>query len=143
MHNSEFSMCTFISNNPFNILYFFGWNAPTHSRHSLRACVFGDSFGPLRHGVFGEFSGQQESDCGLHLSAGDGGALVILCQPRSLCSDALEHIINKWIHDAHCPAGDASVWMNLQTKHGTFSEVTKQLKLFFTLGINWLDIIYC
>ncbi len=85
----------------------------TAHRWSLGAGVFGDGLGALRHGVFGEFSGQQQPDCGLHLSARDGRPIVIVSEPWGLCSDALEHIINKRVHDAHRPAGDTSVGMNL------------------------------
>ncbi len=85
----------------------------TAHRWSLGAGVFGDGLGALRHGVFGEFSGQQQPDCSLHLSARDGRPLVIVSEPWGLCSDALEHIINKRVHDAHRPAGDTSVGMNL------------------------------
>lgn len=73
--------------------------------------------------MLGQFSRQQEPDRGLHFSAGDGGALVVVRQSGRFCGNALENIIDKRVHDAHRPAGDASVWMNLRgniCKH-TFS----------------------
>ncbi len=43
----------------------------------------------IRHGVFGQFSGQQQTHGGLHLSRCDGGALVVVRETRrdeTMCS---------------------------------------------------------
>ena len=49
----------------------------------LGADVLGDSLGALRHGVLGQFTGQEETDSGLDLPGGDGGPLCVLrcCLP--------------------------------------------------------------
>lgn len=68
---------------------------------SLGAGVLGDSLGALRHGMFGQLAGQQEPHCSLHLSAGDGGAFIILRQAGRLRGDPLKQVIHEGVHDAH------------------------------------------
>ena len=41
-------------------------------RSLFAACVFGDGLGALADSVLGEFTGQEQTDSGLDLSAGDG-----------------------------------------------------------------------
>ena len=36
-----------------------------------------------------------------------------MCQAGGLCSDALKHIIDKAVHDAHRSARDTGVWVHL------------------------------
>ena len=68
----------------------------------LGAGVLGDSLGSLRHGVLGQFTWQEETDCGLDLSAGDGGPAVVVGKARCFSCNSLEDVIDKAVHDAHC-----------------------------------------
>ena len=79
----------------------------------LGAGVLGHSLGSLGYGVLGQLSGQKETDSCLDLSAGDGGASVVVGQTGSLGSDALEDVVDKRVHDAHGLAGDTSVGVHL------------------------------
>lgn len=62
---------------------------------SLGACVLGHSLGALGHGVFGQFSRQQQAHGGLNLSGCDGGALVVMSQARGFAGNALEDVIHE------------------------------------------------
>ena len=79
----------------------------------LGAGVLGDGFGSLRHSVLGQLTGQEETDGSLDLSAGDGGATVVVGQTGGLGSDALEDVVDKAVHDGHSLAGDTSVGVHL------------------------------
>ena len=79
----------------------------------LGAGVLGDSLGSLRHGVLGQLTGQEQTDGSLDLSAGDGGAAVVVGQTGSLSSDALEDVVDKAVHDGHGLAGNTSVRVHL------------------------------
>ena len=79
----------------------------------LGAGVLGHSLGSLTDGVLGQFTGQQKTDSGLDLSAGDGGPAVVVGQTGSLGSDPLEDVVDKRVHDAHGLAADASVGVHL------------------------------
>ena len=79
----------------------------------LGAGVLGDGLGALADGVLGQFTGEQETDSGLDLSAGDGGTAVVVSQTRSLGSDSLEDVVDEGVHDAHGLAGDSSVGVDL------------------------------
>lgn len=85
---------------------------------SLGAGVLGHRLGALGHGVFGQLAGQQQPHCGLHLSAGDGGALVVLGQPGRLGGDPLEQVVHERVHDAHGSARDARVRVDLRRHTG-------------------------
>ena len=82
-------------------------------RHLLGAGVLGDSLGTLADGVLGQLTGQEETDSGLDLSAGDGGPTVVVSQTGGLGGDSLEDIVDERVHDAHCLAGDTSIGVNL------------------------------
>lgn len=79
----------------------------------LGAGVLGDGLGAFRDGVLGQFTGQQETDCGLDFAAGDGRPLVVVGQTRRLGGDALEDVVDEAVHDAHGLGGDASVGVDL------------------------------
>lgn len=83
---------------------------------SLGAGVFGHGFGPLGDGVLGQLPRQQQAHGGLHLPAGDGGALVVLSEARRLGGDPLEHVVHEGVHDAHGPARDAGIRVNLKVQ---------------------------
>lgn len=61
----------------------------------------------------GHFPGQQQAHSGLDLPGNDGDALVEMCQAGSLTHGALENIVHKGFHDAHCFGGNASVGVKL------------------------------
>ena len=63
--------------------------------------------------MFSQLTRQKETNSGLDLPRGDGGFLVVVCQARSLTSDALKDIVDEGVHDAHGLAGDTSVGMDL------------------------------
>ena len=67
----------------------------------LAACVLGDGFCAFADGVLGQFTGQEETHSGLDLSAGDGGSLVVVCEPGSLSCDPLEDVVDEAVHDGH------------------------------------------
>jgi len=79
----------------------------------LAAGVFGDSLGSLGHGVLSQFTGEEQTNCGLDLPAGDGGATVVVCQAGSLSGDTLEDVVHERVHDRHGLAGDSSVGVDL------------------------------
>ena len=79
----------------------------------LGAGVLRNGLGALGHGVLGQFSWEQESDCSLDLPGGDGGALVVVGEPGSLGGDPLEDVIDEGVHDGHGLGRDASVGMHL------------------------------
>jgi len=63
--------------------------------------------------MLGQFSRKDKADSSLHLSAGDGGSLVVMRQTGSLGCNSLEYIIDKAVHDAHGLAGNPSVRVDL------------------------------
>ncbi len=65
----------------------------TVSGDLLGAGVLGDGLGALRHGVFGQLPGQQQTHGGLDLSGCDGGALVVVSETRRFTGDALEDVV--------------------------------------------------
>ena len=79
----------------------------------LGLCVLGDGLGALRDGVLGQLTRQQQTDGGLDLAGGDGGAAVVVSQTGGLGSDALEDVVDEGVHDAHGLGRDASVGMHL------------------------------
>ncbi|KAI7811665.1 Histone H2B, partial [Triplophysa rosa] len=79
----------------------------------LGAGVLCYGFCPLRHGVFGQLTGQQKTNGGLDLSGCDGGALVVVSETRRLTGDALKDVVDERVHDAHGLRGDTGVRMNL------------------------------
>merc|ERR1719370_2696850 len=79
----------------------------------LGASVLCDSLGALRYCMLGQLSRKKKADSSLDLSGGDGRPLVVVCQLASLCSDPLEQVIDKRVHDRHGLRRDPSVWMNL------------------------------
>ena len=83
------------------------------SRRLLGAGVLGDGLGALRHGVLGQLTGEEETDGGLNLPAGDGRATVVVGQTRGLGGDALEDVVHERVHDGHGLAGDTSVGVDL------------------------------
>ncbi len=79
----------------------------------LGAGVLGDGLGALRHGVFGQLPGQQQTHGGLDLSGSDAGALVVVSETRRFTGDALEDVVDERVHDPHRLGRDPGVRMNL------------------------------
>jgi hypothetical protein len=79
----------------------------------LGRCVLGDGLGAFRYGVFGQFSGEEKSDSSLDFPRGDGGPLVVVGQTGSFGSNALENVVDKRVHDAHCLGGYTGIGVNL------------------------------
>ena len=75
--------------------------------------VLGDSLGAFGHSMLCQFTGQEETDGSLDLPAGDGGSLVVMCQARSLSSDALKDVIHERVHDGHSLGRNAGVRVDL------------------------------
>ena len=75
--------------------------------------MFGHSLGSLRHGVFGQFSGEEQTDSDLDLSAGDGASPVVVSQPGGLSGDTLKDVIHEGVHDGHGLAGYTGVRVDL------------------------------
>ncbi len=63
--------------------------------------------------MLGQFTGQDETDGSLDLSARDGGLLVVVRKSARLRGDALEDVVHERVHDGHSLGGDASVGMDL------------------------------
>lgn len=63
--------------------------------------------------MFGQFSGEKETDGCLDFSGGDCGPLVVVGQTARLGSDALENVVDEGVHDGHGFAGDTSVGVDL------------------------------
>lgn len=96
------------------------------SRSLFGAGVLGDRFGALGHCVLGQLPGQQQPDRGLHLSAGDGGPLVVLSQPGRLRGDPLKQVVYEGIHDAHGSARNPRIRVNLGDEGRVISPTDKQ-----------------
>merc|ERR1719474_568899 len=84
----------------------------THTR-LFGAGVLGDSLGAFGHCVLGQLSRQKETDSSLDLPRGYGGPLVVMGQLAGFCSNPLEQVVDKGVHDRHSLRGDSSVRMNL------------------------------
>ena len=83
-------------------------------RNSLFAArVLGNSLGPLRHGVFGQFSRKKQTNSSLDFSAGDRVLLVVVSQTGGLGRHTLKDVVDERVHDAHGLAGDPSLGMDL------------------------------
>ena len=75
--------------------------------------VFGYSLGSFRDGVFGQFSWKEKPDSSLDFPGGDGGPLVVVSKTGSFGSNALEDVVDKRVHDAHCLGGYTGVGVDL------------------------------
>lgn len=63
--------------------------------------------------MLGQLSGEEETDSGLDLPGGDGGALVVVGKAAGLGGDALKDVVDKGVHDAHGLGGDTGVGVHL------------------------------
>ena len=51
--------------------------------------------------MFGQLSGEEETDSSLDFPRGDGGPLVVVGQTAGLDSNPFEQVIDEWVHDTH------------------------------------------
>jgi len=107
-------------------------------RRLLGAGVFGDGLGAFRHGVFGQLSGQKETNGGLDFAGGDGGLLVVLGETRGFRGDALEDVVDEGVHNGHGLGGDSGVGMDL-LQHLVDVHRVRLLSLLSSLGIRVSD----
>ena len=63
--------------------------------------------------MLGQLTGEEETDGGLDLPAGDGRALVVVGKTAGFGGDALEDVVHERVHDGHSLGGDASVGVHL------------------------------
>ena len=91
----------------------FGGSGSNMQAFLLAARVFGDSLCALADGVFGQLSGEQETDGGLYLPGGESGTAVVVSQARSFGSDALKDVVHEGVHYGHGFAADAGVGVHL------------------------------
>ena len=109
----------------------------------LGAGVLGDSLGALRHGVLGQFTRQQKTDCSLDFPAGNGGALVVVGKAGSFGSNPLEDVVHEGVHDGHGLGGDTGVGVDLLQHLVDVDAVgllPAALLLLITLGDRFLGL---
>merc|ERR1740117_1080648 len=75
--------------------------------------VLGDGLGAFGNGVSSELSGEDESDGGLDLTAGEGLSLVVSDESGGLTGDSLEDVVDEGVHDAHGLLGDTGLGVDL------------------------------
>jgi len=75
--------------------------------------VLGDSLGALRDGVLGQLTGEDETDGGLDLAGGDGGALVVGSELGGLTGDTLKDVVDEGVQDGHGLVGDTGIGVDL------------------------------
>merc|ERR1740117_2757871 len=75
--------------------------------------VLGDGLGAFGNGVSGELSGEDESDGGLDLTAGEGLSLVVSDESGGFTGDSLENVVDEGVHDAHGLLGDSDLVVDL------------------------------
>ena len=104
----------------------------------LGAGVLGHGLGSLGYGVLGQLTGQEETDSGLDLSAGDGGPSVVVGQTGGLSGDTLEDVIHEGVHDRHGLAAYTSV--RLYSTLGTLSQLKSLLKFLSICTIIFTSV---
>ena len=68
---------------------------------------------PLRDGVLGKLSWEEESDGGLDLSGGEGVSSVVSDKSAGLGGDLLEDVVDERVHDGHSLLGDTGIGVDL------------------------------
>ena len=66
--------------------------------------------------MLGQLTGQEETDCGLDFTAGDGGPFVVVGEAGGLPGNSLKHIVDEAVHDADGTAGDAGIRVDLRKR---------------------------
>lgn len=63
--------------------------------------------------MLGQFTGQEQFDCGLDLSGAEGSFLVISDQFAGFQGKSIEGITDKGVHDVHGSLADSNVGVDL------------------------------
>ena len=63
--------------------------------------------------MLGKFSGEYETNGGLHLAGGHGVPVVVLAQTAGFGGDPLEGVVDEGVQDGHGALGDSSVRVDL------------------------------
>uniref|UniRef100_A0A3P8PLJ2 Uncharacterized protein n=1 Tax=Astatotilapia calliptera TaxID=8154 RepID=A0A3P8PLJ2_ASTCA len=92
--------------------FYFKLNPSSNTNCNLCFTIMTPLFG-IKHCVLGQLTGEKQANCGLDLSGGDGGALVVVGQAGGFSGDTLEDVIDERIHDAHGLRRDAGVGVDL------------------------------
>ena len=79
----------------------------------LSRSELGDGLGALGDGVLGQLAGQHQADGGLHFSARQGRSPIVAAQSARLGGQALEHIVDKGVHDAHATLAHTGLGVHL------------------------------
>jgi len=82
-------------------------------RSFIERSVFGDGLGSFRDSVFGQFSGQEETNGSLNLPRTDGDSFVDVRETRGFTCNLFKQIRDERVHDGHGLGGDSSVRMHL------------------------------
>ena len=98
--------------------------------------------------MLGQFTREEQTNCGLDLPGGDGATTVVVGQTASLGGDALEDVVHERVHDRHGLAGDTGVGVHLlqhfvDVKCRIFDDVgflPPALLLLITLGDRLLGL---
>ena len=61
----------------------------------------------------GQFSWQDQLDCRLNFSGGEGPSLVEADEFGAFSGDSVEGVMNEGVHDVHGLLGDSDVWVHL------------------------------
>ena len=114
--------------------------------HLFAAGVLGDGLGAFADSVLRQFTWEEETHGGLDLSAGDGGALVVVGQTGGFAGDALEQVVDEAVHDAHGLAGDAGVGVHLlhdfvHVDAVAFSPLSLSLLVAGSRGLGLRDVL--
>ena len=83
------------------------------SETHLGRCELSHSLGTLRHSVLGELTREHKAHGSLHFSGGQSGLLVVTGKTSSFVTEALEHVVDERVHDAHALLGDTSLGVHL------------------------------
>ena len=63
--------------------------------------------------MFGQFSGEEETDSGLDFPGGDGGPLVVVGKTGSFSGNTLEDVVDEGVHDALGLGRESDIGVNL------------------------------
>ena len=78
----------------------------TKTEYSFGSSIFGDSLGAFRNGMFGKFTGENETNSSLDITRTHGVLPVDMKETRGFGCNTFKGIKNKRVHDSHCFRGD-------------------------------------
>ena len=113
-----------------------------------RGLVLGNSLGSLRDSMLDELTRKEKLDCGLDLTGGDGGLLVVVSKTTGLGSNPLKQIVGHGVEDTHGLGMKTSVGVDLLQNPLDVDGVGRlpppSLLLLFSIvevGVSWLGRI--